>query len=136
MKRKQSANLTAVLVDYDNIYLALKRKSDEAARRFAKDSALWLREVESGRLITPTKIRLSGSMASHRPGSQWSPWGSSHAAKPRCALAVSGNIQGRSLLSGIVNVIAAASSGIKINNSIMSDYPMREVFTRKQYSSW
>ena len=30
--------LSAVFVDYDNIYLSLKRKNDEAARRFAKDA--------------------------------------------------------------------------------------------------
>lgn len=54
--RRESAGafLSAVFVDYDNIYLSLKRKSDEAAKRFAKDAHLWLREVESGRLITPT----------------------------------------------------------------------------------
>ncbi len=46
--------LSAVFVDYDNIYLSLKRKSEEAAKRFAKDAVLWLREIESGRLITPT----------------------------------------------------------------------------------
>ncbi len=46
--------LSTVFVDYDNIYLSLKRKNEEAAKRFAKDAALWLREIESGRLITPT----------------------------------------------------------------------------------
>ena len=46
--------LSAIFVDYDNIYLALKRKSEEAAKRFSKDAALWLRELESGRLITGT----------------------------------------------------------------------------------
>src|SRR5215468_2620897 len=46
--------LSAVFVDYDNIYLSLKRKSEEAAKRFAKESTRWLREIESGRLITPT----------------------------------------------------------------------------------
>lgn len=46
--------LSTVFVDYDNIYLSLKRKSEEAAKRFAKDAASWLREIESGRLITPT----------------------------------------------------------------------------------
>jgi NYN domain len=46
--------LSAVFVDYDNIYLSLKRKSEEAARRLAKDAASWVREIESGRLITPT----------------------------------------------------------------------------------
>lgn len=47
-------SLSTVFVDYDNIYLSLKRKSEEAARRFAKDSPLWLAELASGRLITPT----------------------------------------------------------------------------------
>lgn len=46
--------LSAVFVDYDNIYLSLKRKSEEAAKRFAKDAGLWLKEIELGRLITPT----------------------------------------------------------------------------------
>jgi hypothetical protein len=55
MKREAGgACLSAVFVDYDNIYLSLKRKSEEAAKRFAKDAASWLREIESGRLITPT----------------------------------------------------------------------------------
>jgi hypothetical protein len=55
MKRESSGPiLSAVLVDYDNIYLSLKRKSEEAAKRFAKDAAVWLKEIESGRLITPT----------------------------------------------------------------------------------
>lgn len=44
--------LSTVFVDYDNIYLSLKRKNDEAAKRFSKDAALWLREIASGRLIT------------------------------------------------------------------------------------
>ena len=35
--------LSAVFVDYDNIYLSLKRKSEEAAKRFAKDASAWLR---------------------------------------------------------------------------------------------
>lgn len=53
MRRESSGRLlTTVFVDYDNIYLSLKRKSEEAARRFAKDAGLWLREIESGRLIT------------------------------------------------------------------------------------
>lgn len=46
--------LTTVFVDYDNIYLSLKRKSDEAAKRFAKDSGVWLQGIISGDLITPT----------------------------------------------------------------------------------
>jgi hypothetical protein len=52
--KREAACLSAVFVDYDNIYLSLKRKSEEAAKRFAKDSARWLREIESGRLITAT----------------------------------------------------------------------------------
>jgi hypothetical protein len=46
--------LSAVFVDYDNIYLSLKRKSDEAAKRFAREASRWLREIENGNLITPT----------------------------------------------------------------------------------
>ncbi|MFZ1105535.1 MAG: NYN domain-containing protein, partial [Hyphomicrobiaceae bacterium] len=55
MKREAGGPcLSAVFVDYDNIYLSLKRKSEEAAKRFAKDSARWLREIENGKLITAT----------------------------------------------------------------------------------
>ena len=55
MKREQSGTfLSAVFVDYDNIYLSLKRKSEDAAKKFAKDAGLWLRGIESGSLITPT----------------------------------------------------------------------------------
>lgn len=55
MKRETGGpSLSAVFVDYDNIYLSLKRKSEEAAKRFAKDASVWLREIETGRLITPT----------------------------------------------------------------------------------
>jgi hypothetical protein len=46
--------LSTIFIDYDNVYLSLKRKSEEAAKRFAKDAGIWLREIESGRLITPT----------------------------------------------------------------------------------
>ncbi len=46
--------LSTVFVDYDNIYLSLKRKNDDAAKRFAKDSAAWLQGIVSGDLITPT----------------------------------------------------------------------------------
>jgi NYN domain len=54
MKRESSGPiLTTVFVDYDNIYLSLKRKSDDAAKRFAKDSSLWLEGILSGELITP-----------------------------------------------------------------------------------
>ncbi len=46
--------LSTIFVDYDNIYLSLKRKNEEAARRFAKDAAIWLRAIETGDLITAT----------------------------------------------------------------------------------
>ncbi|KAB2848722.1 MAG: NYN domain-containing protein [Hyphomicrobiaceae bacterium] len=57
MKRESSGGaqiLSAVFVDYDNIYMSLKRKSDEAAKRFAKDAQTWLKAIEQGTLITPT----------------------------------------------------------------------------------
>ncbi|MCB1547652.1 MAG: NYN domain-containing protein [Hyphomicrobiaceae bacterium] len=55
MKRESGGPcLSAVFVDYDNIYLSLKRKSEDAAKKFAKDAGSWLRQIESGRLITPT----------------------------------------------------------------------------------
>jgi NYN domain len=46
--------LSAIFVDYDNIYLSLKRKDEEAARRFAKDAVNWLKAIEQGQLITAT----------------------------------------------------------------------------------
>ena len=46
--------LSTIFIDYDNIYLSLKRKNEEAAKRFARDAGVWLREIESGSLITPT----------------------------------------------------------------------------------
>ncbi len=56
MKREHSTGsfLSAVFVDYDNIYLSLKRRSDEAAKRFAKEAPLWIKAIEQGTLITPT----------------------------------------------------------------------------------
>lgn len=55
MKREQpGAILSTVFVDYDNIYLSLKRKNEEAAKRFAKEASLWVEGLVSGRLITPT----------------------------------------------------------------------------------
>jgi NYN domain len=46
--------LSAVFVDYDNIYLSLKRKNEEVAKRFARDAVLWTKAIESGALITST----------------------------------------------------------------------------------
>ena len=57
MKREMTGtgpSLSAVFVDYDNIYLSLRRKSEDAAKRFAKDAAVWLKAIELGTLITPT----------------------------------------------------------------------------------
>ena len=48
------AFLSAVFVDYDNIYLSLKRKNEEAAKRFARDAASWIKAIETGALITTT----------------------------------------------------------------------------------
>ena len=55
MKRDEHTPvLSAIFVDYDNIYMSLKRKSDEAAKRFAKLSQDWLKGIETGSLITAT----------------------------------------------------------------------------------
>lgn len=55
MKRESHGSLlSTVFVDYDNIYLSLKRKSEEAAKRFAKNAHVWLGALATGQLITPT----------------------------------------------------------------------------------
>ena len=54
MIRQSTECLSALFVDYDNIYLSLRRKNEEAARRFAKDTGSWLKEIETGGLITPS----------------------------------------------------------------------------------
>lgn len=59
---KQEPNgpvLAAVFVDYDNIYLSLRRKNEEAAKRFSKDAGFWIKELTSGSLITPTNGMIS-----------------------------------------------------------------------------
>ncbi len=43
--------LSALFVDYDNVYLSLKRRSEEAAARFAQAPTAWLNEIVSGRLV-------------------------------------------------------------------------------------
>lgn len=54
MKRASAGPiLSTVFVDYDNVYLSLKRKNEDAAKRFAKDSGAWLQGLISGDLITP-----------------------------------------------------------------------------------
>jgi hypothetical protein len=53
MKRESSGQiLTAVFVDYDNVYLSLKRKNEEAAKRFSKDAGTWLKEIASAERMT------------------------------------------------------------------------------------
>lgn len=42
---------TCILLDYDNIYLMLRRDSHDASRRFAKDCGVWLRAIVDGVLI-------------------------------------------------------------------------------------
>ena len=62
MKREAGGPcLSAVFVDYDNIYLSLKRKSEEAAKRFAKEAGRWLREIESGKLIAATNAQFGSA---------------------------------------------------------------------------
>lgn len=57
--------LSALFVDYDNIYLSLRRRSEEAAERFARDPYLWLAQIVSGKLIryewgpAPTRRRIA-----------------------------------------------------------------------------
>ncbi|RIA55781.1 NYN domain-containing protein [Dichotomicrobium thermohalophilum] len=43
--------LSALFVDYDNVYLSLKRRSEEAAARFAQAPANWLQALVSDRLV-------------------------------------------------------------------------------------
>ena len=60
MIRQSTECLSALFVDYDNIYLSLRRKNEEAARRFAKDTGSWLKEIETGGLITPSSSGEAG----------------------------------------------------------------------------
>ncbi len=49
MKRESSGPvLTTMFAEYDNIYLSLNRKNEEAAKRFAKDCSVWLQGIASG----------------------------------------------------------------------------------------
>jgi len=43
--------LSALFIDFDNIYLSLKNRDEEAASRFAKNPAFWLSQVVSGALV-------------------------------------------------------------------------------------
>lgn len=53
-KLPAEARLCAVFVDYDNIYLSLRRQNEEAAKQFPKSVIEWLGQLESGELITET----------------------------------------------------------------------------------
>jgi len=48
---QRGAFLSALFVDYDNVYLSLKRRSEKAAARFAQAPTYWLQAIVSGRLI-------------------------------------------------------------------------------------
>lgn len=55
MKQESTGSLlSTVFVDYDNVYLSLKRKNEQAATRFAKNAGAWLSAIASGELITST----------------------------------------------------------------------------------
>lgn len=43
--------LSALFIDFDNIYLSLKNRHVEAASRFARNPAFWLRQIVTGALI-------------------------------------------------------------------------------------
>lgn len=43
--------LSALFIDFDNIYLSLKSRDEEAAARFSRNPAFWLSQVVSGALV-------------------------------------------------------------------------------------
>lgn len=53
--------LSALFVDFDNIYLSLKSRNEEAATRFARHPALWFSQLANGTLIKTSM---------HEPGIQ------------------------------------------------------------------
>lgn len=62
MNREVSAPvLSAIFIDYDNIYLSLRRKNEDAAKRFSKDAGLWLRAIEEGRLVSANRPVMDNS---------------------------------------------------------------------------
>lgn len=60
-KLPAETRLCAVFVDYDNIYLSLRRQDEAAAKQFPKSVIEWLGQLESGELITETS-RASGKV--------------------------------------------------------------------------
>ena len=53
-KTPAEARLCAVFVDYDNIYLSLRRQDELAAKQFPRNVIDWLGQLQSGELITET----------------------------------------------------------------------------------
>lgn len=53
-KLPAETRLCAVCVDYDNMYLSLRRQDEAAAKQFPKSVIEWLGQLESGELITET----------------------------------------------------------------------------------
>ena len=44
-------HLSALFIDFDNIYLSLKGRDEEAASRFARNPTFWLSQIVSGALV-------------------------------------------------------------------------------------
>ncbi|MEJ2116871.1 MAG: NYN domain-containing protein [Alphaproteobacteria bacterium] len=51
LPRHADVCLSALFIDFDNIYLSLKSRDEEAASRFARNPSFWLSQVVSGALI-------------------------------------------------------------------------------------
>src|SRR5262245_21877314 len=43
--------LSALFIDFDNIYLSLKGRSEDAASRFSRNPTYWLSQIVSGALV-------------------------------------------------------------------------------------
>ncbi len=43
--------LSALFVDFDNVYLSLRRQSEEAAGRFARNPQDWMSRIAQGGLV-------------------------------------------------------------------------------------
>jgi hypothetical protein len=51
LPRHADVCLSALFIDFDNIYLSLKSRDEEAASRFARNPVFWLSQVVSGAII-------------------------------------------------------------------------------------
>lgn len=65
---RETSCLSAIFVDFDNLYLSLRRKNEEAARRFAKDPALWTRAIATGELMSSDGSAVAGGQAGEPDG--------------------------------------------------------------------